>query len=96
MTGQCGQPGGYVAHLRRGEQACEPCLKARRNYMREWALAWADQHREPLAAVREVVRKARQISPSERALMYVADVELALGMDAPVPHKLGGNDGSEP
>jgi len=35
---------------------------------------------------------ARKISPSERAVLYVADVERALGMDAPTPHKTGGND----
>jgi hypothetical protein len=45
-----------------------------------------------LAAVHAVVEHARKISPSERAVLYVADLERALGMDAPTPHKTGGND----
>lgn len=45
-----------------------------------------------LNAVQAVVEHARKISPSERAIVYVADVERALGLDAPTPHKMGGND----
>lgn len=51
---------------------------------------------ERLNAVHALVQHARKVSPSERAVLYVADVERALGMDAPVPHKLGGNDGNTP
>jgi hypothetical protein len=47
---------------------------------------------ERLNAVHALVEHARKISPSERAVLYVADVERELGMDAPTPHKLGGND----
>lgn len=45
-----------------------------------------------LQALHALVEHARKVSPSERAVLYVADVERALGMDAPVPHKTGGND----
>lgn len=34
------------------------------------------------------------LEASERAVVSVAEVERALGMDAPIPHKVGGNDGS--
>jgi hypothetical protein len=46
-----------------------------------------------LHAIRKLIAHARLISPSERAVIYVADIERALGIDAPVPHRLGGNDG---
>lgn len=45
-----------------------------------------------LNAIHALVEHARKVSPSERAVLYVADVERALGMDAPTPHKTGGND----
>lgn len=45
-----------------------------------------------LNAVRDLIAHARLISPSDRAVIYVADLERALGIAAPVPHKLGGND----
>lgn len=44
---------------------------------------------ERVAAATDV--QTRLISPSERAVIYVADLERALGINAPVPHKLGGN-----
>lgn len=44
-------------------------------------------------AVHAVVAHARQISAGERMTVYVADVERALGVQAPVPHKVGLNDG---
>ena len=44
-----------------------------------------------LIPVEALIDHARKISPSERSVVYVADLERALGMDAPRPHKLGGN-----
>lgn len=53
--------------------------------------------RDYLQRVRGLVRTARQVSPSDRAVLYVTDVEVALGLrpgDTPEVRKLGGNDGS--
>lgn len=40
-------------------------------------------------AVEALIAHARKISPSPSMHVYVADLERALGIDAPVPHKLG-------
>ena len=45
-----------------------------------------------VAAVQDVVRRKRQISPSASMWCYIAEIERALGMDAPRPHKLGQRD----
>lgn len=55
-----------------------------------WQPSSADPARQ-VQAVHALIAHARLISPSERAVIYVADLERALGIDAPVPHKLGGN-----
>lgn len=45
-----------------------------------------------IAAVEALIEHARKISPSPSMSIYVADLERALGRDAPRPHKLGGNE----
>lgn len=47
-----------------------------------------------LDAVRDLIAHARQISDSASMVVYVADLERTLGLDAPVPHKVGQNDGA--
>lgn len=32
---QCGTPGGYHRHRRNGEDACQPCMTANRDYQRD-------------------------------------------------------------
>jgi len=49
-----------------------------------------------LAAIEAVLAHARQVTPSDRAIIYAADIERALGRDAPTPHKTGQNDGATP
>lgn len=48
--------------------------------------------RRKLCAIEALVGHARKISPSPSMHVYVADLERALGIDAPRPHKLGGGD----
>ena len=40
---QCGTYTGYVKHRKRGEDACEPCLKAKREYYRAYYAAKAER-----------------------------------------------------
>jgi hypothetical protein len=35
-TAECGSYSGYTTHKARGEDACEPCLEAKRAYYRDW------------------------------------------------------------
>lgn len=44
-----------------------------------------------LEAVEEVVAASRRVSPSGSMVVYVADLERALGREAARPHKVGGS-----
>lgn len=61
-------------------------------YHRALREAHAHGCEDALRPVIDLIRKARKISPSSRAVVYVADLERALGIDAPRPHKTGGGD----
>lgn len=69
---------------------------------RDRVLEFAERHRcagrdsalaeTKLAAVEAVLAHARQVSPSDRAVIYAADIERALGRGTSQPRKVGMND----
>lgn len=48
-----------------------------------WALAQRDVYEDRVTAVQSLVQRYRGVSPSPNAVMYVRDVEIALGLDLP-------------
>lgn len=57
----------------------------------EWPRSLLEAAEAKLAAVHALIEHARKISPSPSMHIYIADLERALGLDAPRPHKTGGN-----
>lgn len=69
-----------------------PALIAEVRELRRDAIEVGYVNVEIVGKVRALVAHARKISPSPSMTFYVADVERALGIDAPRPHKTGANE----
>lgn len=46
----CGTSAAYTAHRKRGEKPCEPCMEARREYMRTWEPVYRAKAKERTSA----------------------------------------------
>lgn len=68
-----GSHGGYLAHNRLGEDACQPCLDAHAAYVKQWRRDSVSWRRSSKARSRALTR-LRQQHPADFDRLYIEEL----------------------